>query len=523
MVLLCTGLALVLLVVSYDGTLLPNDSAQYLSVASNLVDHEGLSTDLVFFMEHHVQATIPASETGFAPGYPLLVALPAVAGLSVPTAAFLVVALAFGLTTILLSSLVLSVTRSPWIATITALVWLTLVFNWFNAWERLSELPFIVCTLLATLLMPRSDDAPPVQWALVGAATAAAIGVRYAGTFFLVSVLIVLVTDLFRRRSRRASLNLLAYAVLPAVTIAGLLWRNYRIIGDVRGGNELYEATSVLEVLGRFAKALLHLSGYSRAGFAAFDTAEVSLLLAVSMTIALLIWQSPTLQLDRSLLRSVVGDRRIQVAAVYVLVSMVLLCVADMSSAMKLQARMLLVLVPFVLLLAGSFISVVVPMTRSARAAVVLSGVLLGLAYWIGQVQVVDWQHSRPNLYSLTREALEVEVGEGTATEYLQQLVSVEHPLLGNEPQMLGAVVAGPVVGLPPVPYSDIVWDFDAVRSVVERYGIEYVVFMPRLQRFSSERVRFFDDLGAGVRPTWLKSVVEVETLELFRVSLGDP
>ena len=59
---------------SYDRTLTPNDTAQYLSIARHLCKGEGLKTDLVFFMEHHAQKTMPIEETGFAPGYPLLVA-----------------------------------------------------------------------------------------------------------------------------------------------------------------------------------------------------------------------------------------------------------------------------------------------------------------------------------------------------------------------------------------------------------------------------------------------------------------
>ena len=114
--LLVVGLSVASLVALYDGTLLPNDTAQYLSVARHLEKGEGLATDLVFFPEHHVQKTMPAKETGFAPGFPLLVAGAAALGLPLEYAAFLVTAMSLGLAAILIFLLVNRSARSPGIA-----------------------------------------------------------------------------------------------------------------------------------------------------------------------------------------------------------------------------------------------------------------------------------------------------------------------------------------------------------------------------------------------------------------------
>ncbi len=521
-VLLCVGLVLVALVAIYDGDLLPNDTAQYLSVARHLSEGEGVKTDLVFFKEHHIQKTMPVKETGFAPGFPFLVSRVAAVGVSLSDAAFLVVSVAFALTAVLLYALVSGATESPQIAAGSALVWLSVVSCWFNAWERLSELPFIACTLLATQWLPRSDKASPAVYVFSGAATAAAIGIRYAGSFFFVSVLIVLLADLWRHRSRRACLAVLGYAGLPVGTVVGLMWRNYRTVGVLLGGNERFEAATVTEVLGRYAKAVLHLTGLSRAGFAEPRGAEIALMLAVPLTLSLLIWQRRSIHFDEARMSAAKRDRRVQIALVYVVTSIPLLFLADLGTAMTIQARMLLVGVPYVLLLVACLVNAVQLDTRRARVAVAVSLVALGLAYGLGQLQVVEWQRSRPNLHAEVQDALELEVGPSTAAEFLRSRASIEHPLLGNEPQVLGAILQSPVVGLPPAPYSDIVWSFDEVWSVVESYDIQVVVFMPGAWEASSERVLFFDRLGNGDRPSWLKPITGDGDLRLFRVDAGN-
>ena len=67
-ILALTTLAVIGLVIAYDGNLLPNDTAQYLSVARHLEQGEGLKTDLVFFSEHLALGSMPVEQTVFPPG-----------------------------------------------------------------------------------------------------------------------------------------------------------------------------------------------------------------------------------------------------------------------------------------------------------------------------------------------------------------------------------------------------------------------------------------------------------------------
>ena len=146
-ILLLTALAVIGLITAYDDTLLPNDTAQYLSVARHLANGEGLKTDLVFFSEHLVLDSMPVEQTVFPPGYPWLISVPARLGFSVRDAAFIVTTSAFALVPVVLYLLGLSLGQPPAWALTGAIVWLAMVDNWFITLERQSEMPFILFTL----------------------------------------------------------------------------------------------------------------------------------------------------------------------------------------------------------------------------------------------------------------------------------------------------------------------------------------------------------------------------------------
>lgn len=516
--------SVILLVANYDRTLMPNDTAQYLSVARHLLQGDGLKTDLVFFMEHHVQKSMPVQETGFAPGYAILVAGMATLGLPVTDASFVVTCSSFALVPLLLYLLLLRSTTSPLIALSMSALWLCLVYHWFLAWERLSELPFIVATLLTLLLIAHPASDRPTPRLLAGAAAAAALTIRYAGIFFVLSTLLVFFQDARRQRSRSPWLELGTFALAPLLTTLGFFWRNYSVVGDVRGGNVLYQDKTFGSVLGRVAKALQHLSGFTREGFEQFRPAELSVMVLLPITVALLWWHRRSIQFDRKLLRAACRDRSIRIALSYVALGSILYLVVAWTTSMEFEARMLVVLAPFVLLISGSLIRAVRLHTPGARRVVVGLVALWSVVFFVGQRQVHAWQLSRPNLYLLVQEALTARFDHSSVGSFLRESTSTQHPLLGNEPQMLGAVLERPVVGLPPPNYSDRIWTVDAVRATIADYGIEHVVFMPRLQELPGDRVRFFDDLANGVRPPWLRLIAREDRVQLFRVSaLGNP
>ena len=68
-------LAVVALASLFDGSFFQNDSAQYVSMAKNLIAGHGVATSLVWTEEHYRLGGVPVVQTNLPPGYPVLIAL----------------------------------------------------------------------------------------------------------------------------------------------------------------------------------------------------------------------------------------------------------------------------------------------------------------------------------------------------------------------------------------------------------------------------------------------------------------
>lgn len=517
-ILLVTALAVIGLITAYDGTLLPNDTAQYLSVARHLVDGEGLKTDLVFFAEHLALGTIPVEQTVFPPGYPLLISIPASLGLSVPDAAFVVTASAFAWVPVVLYLLGLGVGQRPAWALTSALLWIGLVDNWFITWERQSEMPFILFTLLALIALPRDHTDHAARPWVAGLLAAAAVLTRYAGVFFVLAVVAVLGLGWIKQRSWRSATQLGAFLVGPVVATSWLFWRNLQLVGDFRGGNAYQEIKPVGLVVLKFYKSVCQILGFTGSGLRSFRVGEV--LLVVSFLAILALWARHRRgqELVPASERLSHRDSRLYVAAAYVAFSVVLLFCLELTTSLEFQPRMVLVLVPFFMVIGAQLLSTLRLRSNWASTPLLLLGILLVVTFVAGQRSVVQQMRSRPNLYLLVDQALSVDFDDSTVKELLRKEISAEHPLMGTEPQMLGAVLAAPVVGLEPPYYTGRTWTAEEVRELVERYQVEYVVLIPELLEVSSERPGFFTGLENAEPPAWLEVVLVDPALRLFRV-----
>ena len=68
------GLAIAFSMLAFRPAPLSNDSFQYLSVAKNIRQGNGIATDLVYFDTERSHGRIPAPLTTFPPGYPAVIA-----------------------------------------------------------------------------------------------------------------------------------------------------------------------------------------------------------------------------------------------------------------------------------------------------------------------------------------------------------------------------------------------------------------------------------------------------------------
>ncbi len=517
-ILLVTGLAVLGLIAAYDGTLLPNDTAQYLSVARHLVNGEGLKTDLIFFSEHLALGKVPVDQTVFPPGYPWLIGLAASLGVSVPDAAFIVNLLAFAAVPVVLYLLGLGMGQPPGWALTGALIWTGLVDNWFITLERQSEIPFTFSTLLALALLPRGDADRSLRPWLAGLAAAVSVTIRYAGIFFVLAAALVLSVRWIRLRSKTSTYQLAAFLAAPTVTILWLFWRNFQLVGDFKGGNAYQEMKPVGLVVLKFYKSLCHILGFTGNGLRALRAGELLLVASILATVLALVWYRRSIR--RAVSPSHVGflELRFLIAILYVGLSVSLLFYMELTTSLEFQPRMVLVLAPFFLAALDQVLSNFTISPGRARRTLFLLGILLLLTFVAGQRNVMQQMRARPNLFALVDEALAAQLADTSVKQHLEREISTHHPLLGNEPQMLGAVLERPVIGLEPPYYTDRDWTPDEVYELVERYGIEHVVLMPEILQISSERPAFFVRLAQEDVPEWLEPIITGPALWVFRV-----
>src|SRR5256886_7394686 len=112
-------------------------------------------------------------------------------------------------------------------------------------------------------------------------------------------------------------------------------------------------------------------------------------------------------------------------------------------------------------------------------------------------------------------------VANESLLQFLRDRVTTASPLLGNEAQLLGAVLDRPVLGLPRAGYTRKVWTDHQVRGLVAAYGVDYVVFFPGLFNPSDPQDRnrpFFRELTRGSVPPWLVAILLARDVRLYRV-----
>lgn len=262
------GLAVTILIATAPIRLpLSNDGAQYLSGSIHLARGEGFRTSLLYFDEQYGTGELPAPQTVWPVGLPLLVSGLNRLGTEPAPAARTVAA--FSLIAVLLLGALLSQRLVPDLA----LGWASLA--WLGGMGALwrygivvnSDLPFAAAVLATLLAVPREGD-PRSRWAWVGLLAAAATCLRYSGFFLVGAMGLTALGEAWPGRGRSwrrrfAPAWLVALGALPAGL---LLARNVALTGTLSGGNSkpvtqpligllLETATGLADLLGGVAPA----------------------------------------------------------------------------------------------------------------------------------------------------------------------------------------------------------------------------------------------------------------------------
>ncbi|PYN80925.1 MAG: hypothetical protein DMD96_12720 [Candidatus Rokuibacteriota bacterium] len=523
------SIAIVIFASLFDGSFVQNDTAQYVSMAENLMAGQGLATSLVWTAEHHLLGGLPVAQTNMPPGYPMLIALVSQLGVEPLRAALLVSVACFSVIPLVLYQILRAGGQPAVRCLAMSGVWLVLPVVWFNVLACLSEMSYTLLTVLSLACVTRSDRDPANRHAwLFAAGTLAGLSfiVRYAGIVFIASLGGLFLLRAAHRREARSVWNLLLVASPSAALALMLLVRNYWLAGRLAGGLRGDEGNSTSAVLQSVYWSLSEVSGFSKAGLLRGDLPEWVLVLFVVSTLGCLTL-GLRLTVNWSVLRAPGPQSHAWLALVYVAGTLGAIMIAAKAHASGVvSSRYLVPLVPFALLLVASGLDLIHCDPRSRRQRTMAAALRWGAfaVFLVGQVNVAGYQRGvlleRP--YRQIDSALQQPFGSGTLRDFLRQRVAQGAPLLGNEAQLTGAVLDRPAVGLPGPGYTHTIWTEDEARRVVGKYRIAYVLFFPHLFDLSSPDAvnqTFFRDLKQGRVPPWLEPTFSSASVRLYRVN----
>ena len=186
-------IALTLVVISCvilltDRGTVENDAIQALSVARNILRGNGIATDIVYYPRHIQQDRIPAYQTTFPPGHPVLVAaVAAVTGWTVESAALLLCSVSFAVITPLLFVLLRNASGKPFTSFLLSLLWLSLSEAWISVALLNTDIVFIAFTVLSAMCLylgeranwDKQNSAQDLMWCvLAGVFAGLAFSVR---------------------------------------------------------------------------------------------------------------------------------------------------------------------------------------------------------------------------------------------------------------------------------------------------------------------------------------------------------
>jgi len=514
---------------AFDGAFLQADSAQYVSMAKNLMAGHGAATSLAWSEEHLRLGRIPVAQTNLPPGYPLLIALVSHVGVAPLWSALLVAAVCFGIVPLLLYWLLRQAATPRVPAFVVSAAWFVLPVVWANVLACLSEMTYVALSLACVACLRRSELSArhANAWLLLaGLAAGAAFVVRYAA---LVLVLSLGAYFLLRAVLRRDMWSLRALVLVPAPAMAVgvvLLARNYGLTGTLIGGLRRDDSNSLLAVLRTVWWSLGEMSGFTRSGLRRGDVEEWLLLVLAA---AGLVWLATgaRVRIDGAAVRAMLSHVHAAFAVIYVPGSVAFLIVVTTTHASgAVTARYLIPLIPFVLLLVPGALGAVrwqLPGPRHRAVATTLAAGAI-VAFLAGQADVAEshWNHVQHGRYRQVQRAFAESFGHGTLRDFLSQRVPPETPLLANEPQLSGIVLDRPMVGLPGASYSHRVFTAEEAHRILCRYGVAYVVVFPRLPddyELDDANQAFFSDLKSGKVPGWLAPTFSSSRIQLYQVA----
>lgn len=502
------------------------DTAQHVSVARNILSGNGLSTGILYYEEQYAAGGLPAPQTLWPPGNPILIAVLGLLGVPELAGAFFLSFLSHLSIAVVLASVALRTGLGRRISISLGIIWLLLAAPGMLPLTAFTEPLFTLCTLFALHALVRAfgpEQASTIRLlVLAGAFSAAAFSLRYIGVTFIAALGIYLGVRFLMKPSKQRFLEAAAYAALPAIVCGLIFGRNILVTGDVTGGPSVDQSASLLETLISLYWSSLAALGVFGSGMFRKLTEALLLLAGVVVGLATLV-----VVIGKSRDNDVRAQRVVLVSALYCGITALLLVVlAQGRSADLIQWRYVVPLLPFLLLVAavGGKEMWARLRTRSLKLVVGAAGTTLAACLMISQWQAVrSWDSyfvNARNARGLEAALATPVAGSGTLQDLFER-ASADDVILTQDGQSLGALVHQSVLGLASPYYTSRVWSREAVGNLIATYQVDWVLFFPGLffpDGSNDSNKVFFQELARGDVPSWLIPVHRSAAVELYSV-----
>lgn len=523
--LLAAALALgIALALRFDVTLILPDTIQLMDAARHLLAGDGYSSSIIYYESQHQFASVPAPLTVWPPGFSLLLAGAMALGVPAPTAAFALSLLSHLAVTGLIYVGLRRIAVSPWIALITALVWLLHPSACNMVLASTSEPAFTAFTMASFILLVEAvRRAKARRWMMAaGACAAFAILMRYNGVLWPAAAGLWLAVAALKQRSWRPIQRALVFGSLPALTTVGLFWRNYELTGRLSGGQfEFGGAGSVVA-------AVKNIYWESSLLFGSLMTSNVLILaLVLAVLVAAIVMIVRRLSFDQP--RAVLLGLAI---LTFVVVAAFQFANGVLSSMVFVEYRYWIPAMPFLLLCAGIVADEGVARVRAAPA---WSAASVPAALAVASTAVIAisllaevprrWSslaHVHPATF-IIEQALAEHLPDGrTVRDVLTAQAPADEPLLANFEHRLARTTGRAVIGLTDARYTGRVWTAEETEKLIKARGIHEVVFFPTAfdpTLAMNANAPFFHELYDRRAPDWLTPRYISETVQLYDVA----
>lgn len=535
LLLLAGGIVAAVVSVKASPGFLSKDAAQYIAVARTIRAGQGVANDLIYYDSQYATGRLPAPETVFPPGLPVVIAAFGSMGIDAPDAIVAANALGLAAIPVLLCLLLVRLGLAAGVAFLLAGFHLGLVATWSYAMQGRSEPLFATFALayVVACILSQSDGRSHGKMMILAAALGSAtVMMRYQGVFVVAAIGLVFGVRCLASTSWRRFNDAILLAGIPTVVACAFFLRNQYLTGNWTGGplNDVAFAGSPTQIAFSTYWEISQLAGISIRGLREFQLIEWGVVLAALLLGTWIIrysrWQPSAKPEARWLAPQ--GLALACSAAVVFTTILALVWLGVTKSADYIQARFLSTLVPFVLIIAGVVWSMLDWQESRRRGATIALGLLLGLLL-SAQVRVAGTEREvldyRQSLYNALANALDRSVdANATIADLLRDAADSGQHVFTTESLTTGLILDRATLGPPPARFSIINYDEVTVACVAKRYNVGYLLIYPTLFDTAAEpnqRQPLFEDLQAGNVPRWLDPVVHHPDAGLFAVNVG--